>query len=528
MAFKILVSDSMSEEGLRILRNEKEFEVDAKPKLSPEDLKKIIGAYDAILIRSGTKLTKDVIEKASSLKIIGRAGVGLDNVDLAAATKKGIIVVNAPAGNTISTAEHTMSLIMALSRNIPQASESLKNGEWDRKKFMGVELYGKTLGIIGLGRIGAEVAARAISFKMNILAYDPFLSADIAKKLKIELVELERLLKMSDYITVHTPITDQTKHMLGEKEFKMMKDGVRIINAARGGIIDEKALYKAIESKKVAGAALDVFEKEPPADSPLLKLDNVIVTPHLGASTEEAQVNVSVDIAETVRDALLNRGLKNAVNLPNLGPEEFKILKPYINLAEKIGSMHAQLIKGHIKSVEIRYIGDVSNVKVEPITSALIKGMLEPMLQETVNYVNAPIIAKARGINMLESKAGEIEDFASLIWVKVRSDKTSNAIAGTIFMKGDPRIVKVNDYYLEVKPEGYMLVIYNKDVPGIIGHIGTLLGKNNINISHMSFGRERPGQDAISILNVDSEVPKAVLNEIRKAENINDATLIKL
>jgi D-3-phosphoglycerate dehydrogenase len=524
---KILVSDPMAEEGIKILKKEKEFGVDVKPKLPPEELKKIIKNYDAILIRSGTKLTKDIIE-ASRLKIIGRAGVGLDNIDLDAATKMGIIVVNAPAGNTISTAEHAMSLIMALSRNIPQANKDLKEGNWNRKKYTGVELYGKTLGIVGLGRIGREVAARASSFNMNIVAYDPYLSEEVAKKLEVELVDMEELLKTSDYITVHTPITDNTEHMLGEKEFNLMKRGVRVINAARGGIVDEAALLKAIESEKVAGAALDVFEKEPPKENPLLKLDNVIATPHLGASTEEAQVNVAIDIAETLRDALLDKGIRNAVNLPSLGPEELKTVRPFINLAEKIGLMHAQLIKGHIKQVEVRYIGDIANIKVESLTAALLKGMLAPILQETVNYVNAPLIAKDRGMNVMESKAGEIEDFASLIWVKVKSDKASNAIAGTIFIKSDPRIVKINDFYVEAVPEGCMLVVYNKDVPGIIGQIGTILGKNNINIARMSFGREKPGEYSISVLNVDCEVPKAVLSEMKKAKNVYDIHMIKL
>ncbi|MEE8360246.1 MAG: phosphoglycerate dehydrogenase [Candidatus Omnitrophota bacterium] len=527
MAIKILISDPLAEEGVKILKDEKSFVVDVKLKIPPEELKKIIKDYDGIVVRSETKLKKDIID-ASNLKVIGRAGVGLDNIDLEAATKKGIIVVNAPSGNTISTAEHAMSLLMAMSRNIPQANKDMKEGNWNRKKFMGVELYGKTLGIIGLGRIGAEVASRANSFKMNIIAYDPYLSEEMAKKIKVDPVSLEELLKNSDYITVHTPITDKTKHMISEKEFKMMKRGVRIINAARGGIIDEAALLKALESKKVAGAALDVFEKEPPKDNPLMKIDNVIMTPHLGASTEEAQVNVAIDVAETLKDALLDRGIRNAVNMPNLGPEEFNRIKPYINLAEKIGLIHAQIIKGHIKQVEVRYIGDVSNIKVEPLTAALLKGILTPILQETVNYVNAPSIAKDRGINVIESKAGDIEDFASLIWVKVISDKATNSVAGTIFIKSDPRIVKINDFYVETVPEGCMLIIYNKDVPGIIGQIGTILGDNNINIAAMSFGREKPGEYSISVLNVDCEVPKQVLDQIKKAKNVYDVNMIKL
>jgi len=350
----------------------------------------------------------------------------------------------------------------------------------------------------------------------------------MAKKMKVELVELDELFKNADYITVHTPITDKTKHLISDKQFKMMKHGVRIINAARGGIVDEEALYKALDSGKVAGAALDVFEKEPPTESPLLKLDNVIMTPHLGASTEEAQVNVAIDTCETLRDALLEKGIRNAVNMPSVGPEEMKTLRPYVTLAEKIGLMHAQMITGHIKEVDIRYIGDVASMKVEPITAALIKGMLVPILQETVNYINAPMIAKDRGMNIVESKAGDIEDFASMILVRVKSDKTVNSIAGTIFIKSDPRIVKINDFYVEAEPEGCMLVIYNTDVPGIIGEMGTLLGKNNINIAGMSFGREKPGGKAITVLNIDCEVPKDVLEEIRSAKNITDVFMIRL
>ncbi len=527
MPVKILISDPLAEAGVKILKAERGFSVDVKPKLPPDELKRTIKGYDAILIRSGTKLTSDIIE-ASDLRYIGRAGVGLDNVDLQAATKKGIVVINSPSGNTVSTAEHALSLMMALSRNIPQANRDIKEGSWNRKKYMGVELYGKTLGIIGLGRIGSEVASRALSFKMSVLAYDPFLSIDAAEKMRIELVEFDDLLARSDYITVHTPITDKTRHMLGDREFKKMKRGVRVINAARGGIVDEAALCRAIESERVAGAALDVFEKEPPAGNPLLKLDNVIATPHLGASTEEAQINVAIDVAETLKDALLQKGLKNAVNMPSLAPEDMKAVRPYLSLAEKIGLIHAQLIPGHIREVEIRYIGDIANAKVAPITSALLKGLLVPILQETVNYVNAACIARDRGMKVVESRAEDIEDFASLIGVKVKSDRASNAIAGTIFIKSDPRIVKINDIYVEAKPEGCMLVIHNKDVPGIIGEIGTLLGKNGINIARMSFGRDEPGRNAISVLNIDCEVPSDIIEQIRKAENIKDVKLIKL
>jgi len=528
MPIKILVSDPLAEEGLAILQKEKSFKVEVKSKLPPEELKKAIKDCEAVIIRSATKLTADIIEAAGKLKVIGRAGVGLDNVDLNTATKKGIMVVNAPGGNTISTAEHTMSMILALSRNIPQATKSIKGGEWNRKKFMGAELYGKILGIIGLGRIGSAVAKRALSFKMKVIAYDPFLPVERAKKLEIELVDLEELFKKADYITLHTPMTDETHHMIGEKELKIMKYGVRIINCARGGLIDEEALARAVEGGKVQGAALDVFEKEPPNKSGLLSMDNVIATPHLGASTEEAQINVAKDIAKTVRDVLLERGIRNTVNMPSVEPEALKVIQPYINLAEKIGSMHAQLSKGRIKEVRIRYVGDIINHELAPVTIALVKGMLTPILQETVNYVNASFMAKERGINIIESKSSQIEDFANLVWVEVKSNVGKKQIMGTLFTKTDARIVKIDEFYVEAIPSGYMLVIHNNDLPGVVGDIGNILGKNRINIAGMSFGRERAGGAAITVMNVDSEVSAKVLDQIKKAKNINDVTLIKL
>lgn len=528
MPFKVLISDSLAGEAVEILEREKDLKVDVNTKLAPEELKKVIRDYDALVVRSGTKVTKDVINAADKLKIIGRAGVGLDNVDVEAASKKGVIVVNTPGGNTISTAEHTFSLILALSRNIPQADLSMKKGEWERKTFMGVELYGKTLGIIGLGRIGSEVAKRALSFEMRIVAYDPYLSVEKAKELGIESVDLKRLLKESDYITVHTPLTDETTHLISEKELGIVKKGVRIINCARGGIIDEEALAKALAEGVVAGAALDVFENEPPKNSELLKLDKVVLTPHLGASTEEAQVNVAIDIANTIRDMLLNGCIRNAVNVPCVDSEILKIIEPYLKLAENIGSMQAQLAEGHIKRVKIRYVGDILKYNLAPFTVSIMKGMLTPILQETVNFVNALVIAKDRGINIIEMKTAEVQDFASLISVEIETDKLKNSLTGTLFTKVDPRIVKINDFYVDCVPEGYMLVISNKDVPGIIGQIGTILGKNNINIAGMSFGRDEKGGRAVSILNVDSDVPKKVLDEMRKAKNIQEVKLVKL
>ena len=528
MPFKVLISDSLSKEAVEILQKEKEFKVDVNTKLPPEELKKTIKDYDALIVRSSTKVTKDVINAADKLKIIGRAGVGLDNVDVEAASKKGIIVVNTPGGNTISTAEHTLSMMLGLSRNIPQADLSTKKVEWERKKFMGVQHYGKALGIIGLGRIGTEVAKRVLSFEMRVLAYDPYLSVEKAKELGVELVGLDALLKKSDYITVHTPLTEDTRHIVSDREFGMMKKGVRIINCARGGIIDEEALVKALESGKVAGAALDVYEKEPPRDEKLLRLENVVLTPHLGASTEEAQVNVAIDIANTVRDVLLNRCVRNAVNVPCVDSEMLKIIEPYLKLAENIGAMHSQLAGGHIKKVKIRYVGDILKYDLAPFTVSLMKGMLTPILQETVNFVNALVIAKERGINMIETKTAEAQDFASLIWVEVETDRSRNSISGTLFTKVDPRIVKINEFYVDCVPKGYMLVIFNKDVPGIIGEIGTILGENKINIAGMSFGREEKGGKAITVLNIDSDMPKKALDAIKKAKNIQEVKLVRL
>lgn len=528
MATKILISDPLAEEGIAILNNEKGFQVDVLPKLSPEELKKIIPEYTALIVRSQTKVTKDVIECAKKLKYIGRAGVGLDNVDVDAASKKGIIVMNTPGGNSISTAEHTVSLILALSRNIAQANASLKKGEWQRKKFMGVELCGKTLGIIGLGRIGAEVARRATSFQMKILAFDPFLIPEQARPLGVEFVSLDELLEKADYITVHTPLTAETRHIIGEEAFKKMKKGVRIINCARGGIVDEKALQKAIDSGRVAGAALDVYEEEPPQAGGIVSESKVVSTPHLGASTEEAQVNVAIDIANAVKDAVLQRGIRNAVNVPSIDPELFKILEPYLNLAEKIGSMHAQLVGGYINKVSIKYVGDIVKFNLNHMTRSIIRGMLEPVLEESINYVNALVIARERGIRIHEEKTREIEDFANLISVEVETDKMKSLIVGTLFTKVDPRIVKIDRFYVDVVPTGHMLVIYNIDKPGIVGHIGSILGKNKINIAGMNFGRAKRGGEAITVLNVDSPLPRQIIAAIKKGKHIKEVKSVKL
>lgn len=526
---KILVSDPLSEEGLKILSDVKEFQVDVKTDLKPEALKGIIKDYDALIVRSATKVTKDIINSADKLKVIGRAGVGLDNVDLDAATQKGVIVMNTPGGNTISTAEHTMSMILALSRNIPQAYASMKQGEWKRSKFMGVELYDKILGVVGFGRIGSAVAARAKSFGMKILACDPYLSREVAQAQGVEVVELKELFEKSDYISVHTPLSEETKHMISTKEFAMMKRGVYVINCARGGIIDEQAMIIAIKEGKVAGAAIDVFEKEPlSVDSELLKLDNVITTPHLGASTEEAQVNVAIEVAQITRDALLGKGIRNAANYPCLEPEVCKIIEPYINLAEKLGLFSSQLVGGRLLELNINYSGEIVQMDLTPVTLALVKGTLAPVLQETVNYINSVTLAKERGIKINEAKSSKEEEFVNLIQLEVRTDKEKRKICATLSSNKKPRIVKVDDYYVEAVPEGEMIVIQNNDKPGIIGNLGTLLGKHNINIATMTFGRQKPAGLAISVLNVDSPVSSEILEKIKKTENVLAVKVIKI
>lgn len=524
---KILVSDPLSEQGIAILKAEPDFEVTVKPKMPKEDLLVCIGDYDALVVRSETKVTKEIIDAANNLKLIGRAGVGLDNVDVDAASKRGIIVMNTPGGNTISTAEQTMTLLLALSRNIPQAVASLKAKKWDRKKYTGVEVYGKTLGILGLGRIGTEVAKRAQAFGMKVIANDPYISPERAQQLGVELVKKSELIKRADYISVHSPLTAETKSLIGPEEFEYMKDGVRIINCARGGIVDEKALYENLKSGKVAGAALDVYEKEPPFDSPLLELENCVTAPHLGASTEEAQVNVAIEIAEQVVDALKGRTVRNAINVPAIDPEVLALIRPYLTLAEKLGSLQAQLAEGRIQEVRVHYSGEVCKYNVAPITVAIVKGMLDPILNETVNYVNAPFLAKERGIKVIESKSSEAEDFVTLITVTVKTDTKENTAVGTLFGRNDPRIVRLDGYHVDAVPFGYMVILSNDDVPGIIGSVGITLGKHNINIAGLTLGRKEKGGLAVTGLNVDEFVSDKVLDEIRKLPHVKGAKLVK-
>ena len=525
----VLVADKLSEDGLALLKNEPDLNVEVKTGLSPKELAGIIGPYEGLIVRSSTKVTAEVIEQAKHLKVIGRAGVGLDNVDADAATKRGIIVMNVPAGNTISTAEHTWSMVMALARRLPQAHAHVRAGLWERNKFVGTELFGKTLGIVGLGKIGSEVAKRAQAFGMRVIAYDPFLSTERAQKLEIHLMDLPALYREADFITVHVPLTDDTRHMIGMKEIHMMKKGVRLINCARGGIIEEQALADAITAGQVAGAAIDVFEEEPPAkDHPLLQLDQVVTTPHLGASTEEAQLNVAIEVVKQVADALLGRGIRNAVNMPSVDGPTLKVLQPYIRLGEKLGSLATQLAGGKTAEVHVTYVGELTSHDTAPVTLAVLKGLLEPMVGENVNYVNAALIAAERGVKVIEAKATQAEEFANLLSLDVKSDGTSLLLQGTLSARREPRIVKVDRYFVEAVPEGYMLIIKNQDKPGLIGQLGTLLGASKINIAGMSNGRDKPGGTAITVVNIDNPVPPDVLAQVKKLQHVLDARLIKL
>ncbi len=512
---KILISDPISEQGLAVFAAHPELKVDVKTKLTPEELIACVGEYDALLIRSGTKATAAVIEAAERLKIIGRAGVGVDNIDVDAATKKGIIVMNTPGGNTLSTAEHTLTMILALSRQIAEASASLKSGKWERKKFMGVELFGKTLGVIGLGRIGAELARRAQKFGMKVCAYDPYINLDVAQRLGVEVLELPQLLEKSDYVSLHLPLTGRTKHIIDKKAMDMMKSGARLINCARGGLVDEDALVGALNSGSLAGAALDVFEQEPPpSDHPLFKMPQVVLTPHLGASTEEAQQKVSLAVAEQVVDFLLNGVVTNALNMPSMPAGGNALMRPYMGLAEKLAAILAQLCGGRFQSFQLQYSGELQECPFSPLTVAAVTGLLRPILGEDVNYVNAPLLARERNLQVVESKSSGPEDYSSSIRLEIKTDKEQHTITGTVFGRDQPRVIELDGVSLEAIPEGYLLVISNQDTPGVVGKIGMALGDLGINIGGMQLGREEKGGRALSLINVDSPLPPAGLESL--------------
>jgi D-3-phosphoglycerate dehydrogenase len=516
---KILVSDKISQKGIRVLKDGG-LDVDVKIGMKPDELKACIGEYHGLVIRSATRVTSEIIDAASNLKVIGRAGSGLDNVDRLAATKKGIVVMNTPGGNTITTAEHTIAMMLSLARMIPQATMSLKSGKWEKKKFMGVELLNKTLGILGIGNIGSQVAKRMQGFGMTVIAYDPFFSEDHAKAMGVEKVTVQELFKRSDFITIHTPMTPETKNLINRETLRTMKDSVRIINCARGGIINEKDLFDALTEGKVAGAAIDVFEKEPPEDNPLLTLDTVIATPHLGASTEEAQEKVAVAVSEQIVDYLVHGTIRNAVNFPSIPADQLPRLQPYISLAEKLGTFAAHLFEGGTTEIIIEYKGDAAEINTAPVTIAALKGFLTPILEETVNFVNAPLIAKERGIEVKEMKSSDAGDYQSMVTLRIKARDRERQFSGTLFSKKDPRIIGVDNFKVEIIPEGELLFIYNNDKPGVIGNIGTLLSKNKINISRMHFGRETPGGMAISVVSIDSMATPSIIGAIKKLPNI--------
>jgi len=525
---RILVSDSLSAEGIDIFRGTPDIEVDVRTKVTPEELKAIIGGYDALVIRSATKVTQKVIDCAERLSVIGRAGIGLDNVDIPAASKRGIVVMNTPGGNAVTTGEHTIAMMLSLVRQIPQATASMKTGKWEKTRFSGHEFLNKTLGIIGTGRVGSIVADRAQGLKMKVLAYDPFIAREAAEKMGITLADLDDIYAQADIITVHTPLTKETRALINAAAFAKMKRGVYIVNCARGGIVSEKDLYEALVEGKVAGAALDVFEEEPTQNMALIALDNVICTPHLGASTDEAQINVAVAIAEQICAYLTTGEIKGAVNFPSVSAELLAVIRPYLNLAERLGKFEAQLVNGPIKEVVIEYSGEILNYDVEPITISLLKGLLTPILNESVNYINAPLIARERGIKVVEAKSSETKDYTSMISVTVRAAQGEISAAGTIFGRQEPRIVRLNRFTVEVIPEGRMFVMFNYDKPGVIGNIGTTLGKDGINISRLHLSREQVDGQAMVVLSTDSMVSAEVIDRLRKLPHVISVTALEI
>lgn len=525
---RVLVADPISSDGIKLL--EQEVTVEVAHKLSISELKARIEKADGLVVRSETKVVREVIDAAEKLKVIARAGVGTDNIDVEAATRQGIVVINSPEGNTISAAEHTMALILSLVRKIPGAHQSLTRGEWNRNTFVGYELYNKTLGIIGFGKIGRAVAERGKGFQMRIVAYDPFLTLQHAKDLGVELVRLSELLEVSDIITIHVPLTKETTNLIATQELSKLKKGAFIVNCARGGIVDEDALYQALTSGHIGGAALDVFSKEPPTGSSLLQLPNVVLTPHLGASTKEAQSKVAVDVVEQLLDVLKGKSPRSAVNIPYLPLELAAYFEPYFVLAEKMGSLLAQLLRGPVSSIEITYQGEVAQKDVTVLTNAAIKGLLSHELSESVNFVNASWIARARGIKVVEQKNAVSEVFTSLITLQVVTTKTNElrSCAGTLFGGREPRIVQLEGYNVDVLLSGCKLITWQTDTPGVVGRVGMLLGQHDINIAEMQVGREKVRGRAVMVLSIDELLSKAGVMEVCRLEGIDDAMVVTL
>jgi len=519
---QVLVADPIAETGLDILRNC--THVDAKFKLKPEELQTIIGNYDALIVRSQTQVTAKIIESGKRLKVIGRAGVGIDNIDIDAATREGIVVVNAPTGNTVSAAEHTFALMLALARNIPQANSQLKSGEWQRGKLVGTELRNKTLGIIGLGNVGSEVAKRAQAFEMRVIAYDPFVSTDYASTRKVDLVSLDRLLEQADFITLHVPLTPATANLIGPEQLAKIKSTAQIINCARGGLVDEEALARAIEVGKIAGAAFDVFNTEPVTDSPLLRSNRVIVTPHLGASTIEAQTNVSKDIAEQVLAVLQGKFSKYAVNAPYVSSESI----PFMGAASTMGNFASQLMEGQIREVHIRYGGELANYDCKPLKAAIISGLLQQVSEERINLVNINLVISHRGLKVSEEAEAGCQNYSNLLTLKIDTTREAITISSTV-RDNETHIVQVNDFWMDIVPAGaYSLFCTHLDRPGVVGAIGTITGKANINISSMYVSRLQPRRQAVMFLALDEPLAEAQRQEILAIPGIYTAKVVKL
>ncbi|MCT7976654.1 phosphoglycerate dehydrogenase [Laspinema olomoucense] len=525
---KVLVSDPIDQAGLDILSQV--AQVDVKTGLSNEELVQIIPEYDALMIRSGTRVTQEIIEAGNQLKIIGRAGVGVDNVDVPSATRKGIVVVNSPEGNTIAAAEHALAMMLSLSRYIPDANHSVKNGTWDRKSYVGAEVYKKTLGIVGLGKIGSHVAAAAKAMGMKLLAYDPFISIERADHLGCRLVDMDLLFRESDYITLHIPKTPETANLINAEALAKMKPTVRIINCARGGIIDEAALAEALKEGRIGGAALDVYENEPlEADSPLRSLGKqAILTPHLGASTAEAQINVAIDVAEQIRDVLLGLPARSAVNIPGLYPDALEKLRPYLQLAENLGNLVGQLAGGRVELLNVRLQGELADNNSQPIVVAALKGLLSQALRERVNYVNASIEAKERGIRIIETRDGSIRDYTGSLHLEAKGALGDHSVTGALLGDGEIRITDIDEFPINVPPTHHMLFTRHRDMPGIIGKIGSLLGSFNVNIASMQVGRKIVRGDAVMVLSLDDPLPEGILAEIMKVPGIRDAYTVML
>ena len=520
---KVLISDALSPAAVQIFKD-RGIDVDFQPALGKdkERLATVIGNYDGLAIRSATKVTAKILEWAKDLKVIGRAGIGVDNVDIPAATARGIIVMNTPFGNSITTAEHAISLMLALARQIPEADASTRAGKWEKNKFMGVEIFGKTLGVIGCGNIGSIVADRAIGLKMKVIAFDPFLSQERAADLGVEKVEIDDLFRRADFITLHAPLTDKTRNIVNAGAIKNMKRGVRIINCARGGLVDEGALYEALKNGQVAGAAFDVFVTEPATENPLFHLPNVVCTPHLGAATSEAQENVALQIAEQMSDYLLRGAITNAINFPSISAEEAPKLKPFIALAEKLGSFAGQLTETGISKVQLAYEGAVAQMNTKALTSAALAGLLRPMLGD-VNVVSAPVVAKERGIVVEEVTREMPEDYESLITVTVTTERQTRHVSGTVFADGRPRIVNIKGIRMDAEFGPSMIYITNLDKPGFIGKFSSTLGEAGINIATFHVGRDAPGGNAVALIEIDGDLPEAVLAKVRALPQVQQA-----